>query len=81
MSDLLHQPYRGKLISGLNQAPAMDHEGLSGIALSGSTVIAFADSHADEIGAAIAERFQSFGLSALSRLLKADNAGLMVEIL
>ena len=83
MSDLLHQPYRSKLIPGLNEVLAMDHEGLLGIALSGSgsTVMAFADSHTVEIGAAIAERFQSFGLSAQSRLLKADNAGLIVEML
>jgi homoserine kinase len=83
MSDLLHQPYRSQLIPGLKEVLAVDHEGLLGIALSGagSTVIAFADSYETEIGAAICERFQSFGLSAQSRLLKADNVGLTIDYL
>jgi homoserine kinase len=81
MSDLLHQPYRSHLVPGLNEVLAVNHEGLLGIALSGagSSVIAFADSREAEIGAAICDRFRSFGLSAQSRLLKADNTGLAVE--
>jgi homoserine kinase len=82
MSDLLHQPYRCKLIPGLQEVLAMDdHKGLLGIALSGAgtTVIAFADSNEDEIGNSICSTFQRFGLSAQVRLLKADNVGLTVE--
>ncbi len=81
MSDLLHQPYRSRLIPGLTEVLAMDHcEGLLGIALSGSgsTVIALAESHEAEIGALICELFKSHGLSSRSRLLKADNTGLAV---
>jgi len=83
MSDLLHQPYRSKLIPGLKEALALDHQGLLGIALSGagSTVIAFADSHEEEIGNAIRNLFQSYGLSSQTRLLKSDNVGLTVDYL
>jgi homoserine kinase len=45
----------------------------------GSTVIAFTDSHAAEIGEDICDIFRSFGLSASVRLLQADNSGLTVE--
>jgi homoserine kinase len=82
MSDLLHQPYRSKLIPGLKESLAMNHrEGLLGIALSGagSTVIAFADSQAAEIGQDICSAFRSFGLAARVRLLQADNSGLTME--
>jgi homoserine kinase len=82
MSDLLHQPYRSKLIPGLKEVLAIkQREGLLGIALSGagSTVIAFADSQPAEIGAAICDIFRSFGLSSRVRLLQVDNSGLAVE--
>jgi homoserine kinase len=82
MSDCLHQPYRSRLLPGLKEVLAMDNcEGLLGVALSGAgpTVIAFADSHEAEIGARICDIFRSRGLSAQTRLLKADNAGLVIE--
>jgi homoserine kinase len=82
MSDLLHQPYRYKLVPGLEEILSMeDRQGLLGIALSGAgpTVVAFADSHEAEIAASISDIFKSHGLSAQSRLLKADNTGLVIE--
>jgi homoserine kinase len=82
MSDLLHQPYRSELLAGLKDALAMDNcEGLLGLALSGagSTVVAFVDSHGPEIGARICRIFESHGLSARIRLLKADNTGMTLE--
>jgi homoserine kinase len=81
MSDLLHQPYRSKLIPGLKEVLAMDNQGLLGIALSGagSTVIAFADSHEEEIGSAACNVFRSYGLSSKVRLIKADNIGLTLD--
>ena len=84
MSDMLHQPYRARLIPGLKEALAMeDREGLLGIALSGagSSVIAFTDSHSEETGAAISHIFQRSGLSSQVRFLKADNIGLTEEYL
>lgn len=82
MSDLLHQPYRYKLIPGLREILSMESwQGLLGIALSGAgpTVLAIADSHESEIGAAISEIFSAHGYSAQCRLLKADNTGLIME--
>jgi homoserine kinase len=82
MSDLLHQPYRYKLVPGLEEILSMENrQGLLGIALSGAgpTIIAFADSHEAEIGAAICEIFKTHGLSAQTRLLKADNTGLVMD--
>ncbi len=83
MSDRLHQPYRARLIPGLEEVLSMDHsEGLLGIALSGagSSVIAFADSHEEEIGNSISLIFRRSGLfSSQVRLLHADNVGLIVE--
>ena len=82
MSDLLHQPYRCKLVPGLEEILSMENrQGLLGVALSGAgpTIIAFADSHEAEIGAAISDIFKTHGLSAQIRLLKADNTGLVIE--
>jgi homoserine kinase len=82
MSDMLHQPYRCDLLPGLKEILAMESsEGLLGVALSGagSTVVALADSHEAEIGARIARIFQSYGIAAQTRLLKADNTGLILN--
>jgi len=82
MRDLLHQPYRSDLVPGLRELLAMsDHEGLLGVALSGAgpTVIAFADSHEQEIGSQMRDVFARRGLAAEVRLLRADNQGLVVE--
>jgi len=82
MADRLHQPYRSALVPGLKEILDLeDHEGLIGVALSGagSTVIAFADANAAEIGDRIAAIFERHGLSSTVRLLKADNLGLVIE--
>ncbi len=82
MGDRLHQPYRSALVPGLKQILEMeDREGLIGVALSGagSTVVAFADANAQEIGAGIASIFSRHGLSSTIRVLKADNRGLVIE--
>ncbi len=84
MSDRLHQQYRSELLPGLKEVLDMPCcEGLLGVALSGagSTVVAFADSHEAEIGARISGIFSSHGLKNKTRLLKADNTGLLLEIL
>ena len=82
MRDLLHQPYRYKLVPGLEEILSLQNrQGLLGIALSGAgpTILAFADSHEAEIAAAICDILRTHGLSAQARLLKADNAGLVIE--
>ena len=84
MVDRLHQPYRSALIPGLSEILEIDdRKGLIGVALSGagSTVIAFADSEVEKIGADLCRIFESHGLSAQVRILKADNQGLVMESL
>ena len=83
MADRLHQPYRSDLLPGLDEILDMsDRPGLIGVALSGagSTVVAFADSSAVEIGESIRAVFARHGLASEVRLLKADNLGLTVAI-
>jgi homoserine kinase len=82
MEDRLHQPYRSALVPGLAEILEMkDREGLIGVALSGagSTVVAFADANAAEIGADMCRIFASHGLAAQTRLLQADDRGLQTE--
>src|SRR5262249_55278144 len=82
MKDRLHQPYRCALLPGLAEILDLkDSRGMIGVALSGagSTVIAFADSRAEEIGEEIREIFSRHHLTATVRLLKADDEGLVVK--
>jgi homoserine kinase len=82
MTDRLHQPYRSELLPGLREILEMDNlEGLLGVALSGagSTVVAFADAKAGEIGSLISGVFTRHGLASQVRLLEADNEGMVIE--
>jgi len=82
MKDRLHQPYRCDLLPGLAEILDLnDSNGMIGVALSGagSTVIAFADSRAGEIGEEIQTIFSRHHLTATVRLLKADDEGLVVK--
>jgi homoserine kinase len=79
MQDRLHQPYRQDLVPGLADillAPRVP--GMLAVALSGSgpTVIALATERFNEIGAAIAARFQKKGLKATIRNLAAAPHGM-----
>lgn len=83
MRDRLHQSYREPLMPGLKEILEMeDQPGLIGIALSGAgpTVVALADSGANEIAEKMCAVFRTRGLSAEARLLKADNEGLAINI-
>jgi homoserine kinase len=84
MADRLHQPYRSSLLPGLQEILELkDSEGLLGLALSGagSTVVAFVDSHGEEIGEQIRQVFAGHNVASQVRLLKADNTGLVCEVL
>jgi homoserine kinase len=81
MRDRLHQPYRERLLPGLAEALAIDAmPGLLGVAMSGagSTVLALATSHVDEIGARIANCLRAHGTAATVRVLTTDESGLDV---
>jgi homoserine kinase len=82
MADRLHQPYRSSLLPGFDEILKLsDLPGLIGVALSGagSTIVAFADANAGEIGQSIGDVFARHGVASEVRLLTADNLGLTVE--
>ncbi|MGH9771797.1 MAG: homoserine kinase, partial [Candidatus Acidiferrales bacterium] len=79
MEDRLHQTARQSLIPGLSDVLAMPRmPGLLGVALSGAgpSVIALATDRFDEIGKAIAVRFERNGVSSSIRILEAAQEGL-----
>jgi homoserine kinase len=79
MQDRLHQPFRESLVPGLAEILAAPRTpGMLAVALSGSgpTVIALTTERFDEIGAAIAAKFQKKGLKATVRNLAAAPHGM-----
>jgi homoserine kinase len=79
MRDRLHQPYRAPLVPGLDEILALDCDGLIGVALSGAgpSVVALADECAEEIGGSIEALFAKHGVRSETRVLQADNGGLV----
>jgi homoserine kinase len=81
MQDRLHQHYRQKLIPGLAEVLAMPQmPGLLGLALSGAgpSVVALATAGFDEIGKAIAARFDRAGVATTIRFLEVAQDGLSI---
>lgn len=75
MRDRLHQPHRESLVPGLAAALALPRmPGLLGIALSGAgpSIVALAESNAEEIGQRIAKCFR---VESTVRTLDVDNEG------
>jgi homoserine kinase len=79
--DKLHQPYREKLVPGIERCLKLRRDGLLGTAISGSgsSVIAFATRNEQEIGEALQEIFAEEGLRAEVRVTSADNQGAWVS--
>lgn len=78
MKDRIHQPYRARLVPGLEAVLETTVEGLIGTALSGAgpTVLALADARrAEEVGALLAGVFERHGVRASSRVVEFDRAG------
>jgi homoserine kinase len=81
MQDRLHQPYRQKLIPGLAEVLAIPQmPGLLGLALSGAgpSVVALATAGFEEIGKAIAARFEYAGVAATIRFLEVAQDGISI---
>ncbi len=79
MEDRLHQSARQALIPGLSDVLAMPRmPGLLGVALSGAgpSVVALATDRFEEIGKAIAGRFEKNGVVSTVRILEAAQEGL-----
>jgi len=82
MRDRIHQPYRAKLIPGLEEILALEIKGLLGVALSGAgpTVFAFVDpKRSSEIGTALTATFKKNGVEATAHLLDIDTAGRLID--
>jgi homoserine kinase len=79
--DRLHQPYRQKLVPGIERCLNLRRDGLLGTAISGSgsSVIAFATRNEQEIGEALQEIFAEEGVRAEVRVTSADNQGAWVS--
>ena len=79
-TDKLHQPYRQKLVPGIERCLGLRREGLLGVAISGSgsSVIAFVTRNETEIADALNEIFAEEGMQSESFLTSADNNGAWV---
>jgi len=78
MEDRLHQPYRKKLIPGLeNVFEAAKRAGAHGVALSGagSSVVAVTNRYPQPIGEAMKKAFKQNGIDAKVMILDVDNEG------
>ncbi len=82
MKDRLHQPYRAKLVPGLEDAltAAVEH-GAAGAALSGSgpTVFAFVEGRNASVGEAMVRAFSKHGVGSRWLALAVDHQGVRVE--
>jgi len=81
MDDRLHQPYRARLIPGLESVfAAARAAGAAGVALSGAgpSVVAFAPDGHEPIGQAMVAAFTAAGLRARALVLDVDRVGAVV---
>ncbi len=82
MKDRLHQPYRAKLVPGLEDAltAAVEH-GAAGAALSGSgpAVFAFVEGRNASVGEAMVRAFSKHGVAGRWLSLAVDHQGVRVE--
>lgn len=82
MKDRLHQPYRARLVPGLEYAlaAAVEH-GAAGAALSGSgpTVFAFVEGRNASVGEAMVRAFSKHGVASRWLALAVDHQGVRVE--
>lgn len=81
LNDKLHQPYRQKLVPGIEHCLRLRRDGLLGAAISGSgsSVIAFVTRNEEAIGEALQEVFAEAGVRAEVRITSADNQGAWVS--
>jgi len=72
LSDRLHQPFRQKLVPGLAQALALEHQDLLGVCLSGSgpSIVALAETNLPAIEELLASVYESLGVGYRIRTLR-----------
>jgi homoserine kinase len=82
MRDRIHQPYRAKLIPGLEEILNLQLDGLLGVALSGAgpTVFAFVEPElAKNVGETIAGTYKNHGVDAIPLLIEIDTLGRVID--
>lgn len=80
--DRLHQPYRSKLVRGMNRLfDAALSEAARGVALSGAgpSIVAFTDHSADRIALAMEREAKRLGVNGASRIARISNRGAYVR--
>lgn len=80
--DRLHQPYRARLVRGMDTLfDAARLAGARGVALSGAgpSIIAFADHGGQKIARAMARSATRIGLTGIARVVRASSRGALVE--
>jgi homoserine kinase len=82
-NDRLHQPYRQQLVPGIEEALQFRHEGLLGIAISGSgsSVIAMTVAHEAHIAECLQKVFAAKEIETEALITSADNRGAVVTCL
>jgi homoserine kinase len=77
LSDRIHQPYRQRLVPGLEQALHIEHEDLLGVCLSGAgpSIVAFAEKNAEAIRDLLAANYQPLGIGFKVRILSVHLEG------
>src|SRR5262245_48809770 len=82
MRDRIHQPYRAKLIPGLEEILDLQVDGLLGVALSGAgpTVLAFVEPEmAKAVGDSIAGTYREHEVEATPLLIEIDTLGRVID--
>src|SRR5208283_5904507 len=76
LGDRLHQPFRQKLVPGLEQALHLEHEDLLGVCLSGSgpSIVAFAEDNLLEISDLLASVYDALAIGCQVRTLTVHQA-------
>ena len=83
MQDLLHQPYRAKLIPGFEDVcNSAVQAGALSVALSGAgpSVAAYCTGLEDQVANAMVDSFTENGLKAEAKILEIDSAGATVSL-
>jgi homoserine kinase len=72
LDDRLHQPFRQRLVPGLEQALHLEHEDLLGVCLSGSgpSIVALAEDNLREISDLLASVYEALGIGYRVRTLR-----------
>jgi len=77
LQDRIHQPFRQKLVPGLERALAIQHPDILGVCLSGAgpSIVALAERNLDEVARTLAGAFRHTGIDCTVRQLSVHQTG------